>query len=204
MKVLGLGSINNDMIDRNCTYTGENANREYSMLSDCYNETLPMEKSTNDDGEVQCNLDTSCFAHELMSGGIISDSQSLSRISVAMLEDRGYNVDFSQADDFMKENLDQSCTCIDGGRRNLSYLSQTKHLRVRSRTHRRLSSSMYREALEHGMMILDRNFERKLAIQESRIQHNVIDEYPEFVGHQSVSVIVLDKDDIFHVKVNRA
>ena len=54
-----------------------------------------------------------CFGAELMSPAPMNDeSEALSIVTVAMLEDLGYTVDYSRADPaYTKDNLNASCVC---------------------------------------------------------------------------------------------
>ena len=113
---------------------------------------------------------------------MLTSSGSLSKISVAVLDDIGYDVDYSQADSFGPGNLGSCPSC----RRNERDLT-TSHRRTE------LSSELYDYAVQYGRQILADD-----AIQSDSRNSNSNEDY---VGAQLVRVYVMDRDNIFGVSV---
>lgn len=121
--ILGIGfqwAVNST----DCSYIGENANRVYQEISGCPSSvTMPIEKPTtyefdNGDGTtsttIECggHLRESCFMSELMTPTKSEFASPLSALTIAVIEDLGYTVDYSQADaSFTRADLNASCVC---------------------------------------------------------------------------------------------
>lgn len=114
------GQVNVNRED--CMYVGENANRVYSEISGCTNVNIPIEEprelefSFGGDTIIRLdcggNLQETCFRDELMTSVASSSGSSpLSALTVALLEDLGYIVDYDQADPFSSSDMDSSCVC---------------------------------------------------------------------------------------------
>lgn len=115
-----------------CDYVGENANRVYQELSGCSASTLlPLENPIEVPSVIEINatggstvleytflcgaqLNGTCFRRELFSDAALQDVNTtvppISVVSLAMLDDLGYTVDYSQADPV---DLNASCVCSD-------------------------------------------------------------------------------------------
>lgn len=106
-----------------CSYTGTKANDVYQDVSGCASsDTLPLfnyptELSFDYEGGGNwtvplCGkqLDPECFLREQR---VIIDSSdaTVSTLTVAMLDDLGYTVDYDQVDAFTKTDLNASCIC---------------------------------------------------------------------------------------------
>lgn len=130
--VLGIGTLwessapnQLNVNETTCEYIGENANRVYQEISGCSaNATLPLEDPieflfilpTQNISFLICgaHLNEECFINELMTSSANGNSSSpLSSVTIAMLEDLGYVVDYNQADAFTKDDLNPSCVCSD-------------------------------------------------------------------------------------------
>lgn len=118
---------------------------------------------------------------ELMSS-TVSQSQTISRITIAALEDVGYPVDYSRANSFTSDDLDPSCRC-DAGRQ----LTTTSHVRahptwIQEQDHsqeqqqqpnkndhrrRRLSDEGLQKAEEYGRAFIARNAPNKPIAENS-------------------------------------
>lgn len=132
--VLGIGSWENAVQltgkqlqdSQNCMYLGENANRVYQDISGCpATVSLPLQDTTviPVSGNSHCgtHLNQQCFRNEVMTPTQDNTAtKPLSVVTLALLEDLGYTVDYSKADPFDKSDLDPSCVCdstrADGGR----------------------------------------------------------------------------------------
>jgi hypothetical protein len=92
-----------------CPYKYDSrASEEYRALSGC---DAPVPTETDGEKGTKClHWDEDCFQSELMTGVNTGDLE-LSRISIAALEDLGYQVDYSQATPFSAESLSPSCVC---------------------------------------------------------------------------------------------
>jgi hypothetical protein len=83
----------------NPRFTGANAVREWKALGGT-EETVPLE-SEGDFGTCESHWRESLFRNELMTGFLNQGSSNpLSRLTIASMEDLGYSVDYSQADDY--------------------------------------------------------------------------------------------------------
>lgn len=105
------------MNNTDCSYNGENANRAFQNLSGCPADTkLPIQVFEFPDGSLFCggHLQEACFINEIMSPRPDGNgtSEKLSVVTVALLEDLGYKVDYSQADPtYTRDDLNASCVC---------------------------------------------------------------------------------------------
>lgn len=112
--VIGLGSLweyaSLATESPNCRYLGAHANSEYQALSRCdVNTTLSLERKGGP-GTACVHWDEDCLGDELMTGYLSTsngDSMSspLSRLSIAAVQDLGYDVDYSRASPFEREQL---------------------------------------------------------------------------------------------------
>ena len=127
----------------------------------------------------------------------------ISRITIASLEDLGYQVDYSKADTYGTEDLGTGCTCT---RRQRSLLDMS-HGEIRqfglrspsSTPRRRLNEELREYAIERGRAFLANN--TAAGPVSSKDASN--EEY-EYVGDQVVSVVVEDDGSIFSVVVTPA
>ena len=132
--------------------------------------------------------------------GFATGGLELSRITVAGLEDLGYEVDYSQADPFPVSKLDPSCVCNAGLKASAQPLkfggekiatSVVSHLGEGTRhgspgTRRMLSAEGRQKAIDFG-------------IQYLRSKQNA--QSPYFVG-RSMSVLYVEGDEIYAVEVS--
>lgn len=125
--ILGIGSLwlpKRVVNETTCDYVGANANRVYQELSGCpSNATLPVDgvfRGTISFGNITepfllCEpgrLLDECFLDELMTSSTQGlATLPLSTVSIAMLEDLGYTVDYSQADPYTSADMNASCIC---------------------------------------------------------------------------------------------
>lgn len=115
--VLGIGPMwtRNGLIPRftiPCPYkTDSEASREYQRLSGCTGAAVPVEMSYNPQGGSNCgHWQEKCFQNELMSP-TASLELPLSRLTIAGLEDLGYEVNYNEAEPFGASQMDSSCLC---------------------------------------------------------------------------------------------
>jgi hypothetical protein len=134
--------IEQSATDRSCNYKGPKANAEYLELSGgCTH--IP-----NTCG----HWDEECFGRELMTDSI-DLTTALSRITVASMEDLGYEVDYSYADQFSRVELSFYCLqqC---SKRNLRISADSNNVHHPTRQ-RRLSDIGYADAVRHGRAVLE-------------------------------------------------
>jgi len=82
--------------NENSVLTGSSCRKEYQAYANLSSPTdLPLFKL---DGSL--HIDEATFPMELMSPGIVAGGNKLSRLSIAMLEDIGYDVDYTSADSY--------------------------------------------------------------------------------------------------------
>jgi Leishmanolysin len=102
---------------------GGNATREFSAIPGC--SSVPVEKDFGE-GTACGHWDEDCMGDELMTGFIGRSPTPLSRITVATLQDVGYQVNYDKADPFGRSDLDPSCVCATRRLRERSVLKM-KH-----------------------------------------------------------------------------
>ena len=101
--VLGIGTIWDrkgllkDAGKNTVRFTGTNARREYGKLLKKKAADVPVE-NTGGPGTADGHWRESVFRNELMSGFIAAPNNPLSRVTVASLQDMGYEVDLSKAE----------------------------------------------------------------------------------------------------------
>jgi len=190
--------------NNNCPYRGLNANREYRLMTGCLQ--IPTELDGGS-GTKCSHFDDACMNNELMTGYVNYDAPNpLSRLTIASLQDLGYQVDYSEADSYGRANIASQCLC--GLRRGLV---ATKHHVVpgtnstsgKTLKRRKLSDGMKEYAIEQGRAILQK--QKMLAAEQSLNARDGNDgdpNAPKFIGDQYVSVWVEDVDgSIFSVSV---
>jgi hypothetical protein len=85
-------------------FTGANARREYGKLLKKSAADVPVE-NTGGPGTADGHWRESVFRNELMSGFIAAPNNPLSRVTVASLQDMGYEVDLSKAEPYKLPDL---------------------------------------------------------------------------------------------------
>jgi hypothetical protein len=88
----------------NPTFTGKNAKKAFGALRGTGPKPVPVE-NTGNPGTRDSHWRESLFLNELMSGFISEADNPLSRLTVASLQDLGYEVDMSAAEAFSLPNL---------------------------------------------------------------------------------------------------
>lgn len=91
------------------------ATLEFRKISNCSTVKVPTETDFARNGGTFCtHWDEECMGSELMTGFLENNNQSthpLSRISIAGLDDLGYTVDYTTADTFTVDHLNENCQC---------------------------------------------------------------------------------------------
>lgn len=212
--------------DQACPYTGARATAEYNAISRC--RTIPTEQDGGD-GTRCSHFDEECLDRELMSGFVDTGvTNFLSRISIATLEDMGYQVDYSSADPFRASNLGPGCACrrrslrgndddydeynkvsgdtasVSTGRKQFNNSTATtrtdRRRRTNTRHHRQLSDEMLQYAIEQGKEYL----QAQPSLPDATMEKLKKDSGILYEGDQYVTVWVRDTNDlIFDVQVYR-
>jgi hypothetical protein len=128
-----------------CAYAdGTLASAVYQDISGC-NEPIPIENDTGSPGSDCSHWAENCFGDELMTPTIASGlSNPLSEITIAGLEDLGYEVDRAAADPFSASDLNPACVCDGSGS---AATTPTEVFTAEQ-------ESAYLEAWEYGMSVL--------------------------------------------------
>ena len=130
-----------------------------------------------------------------MTGELSIDGNPLSRVTVATLDDLGYQVDYSTADPFGTANLDPSCVCRrrtnlwDGEHGQVLHLGPSDQRALRRKP---LREDLRQYAIQQGKKILE-----KSAHMEN-LPGDAI-----YVGDQRVSIMMLQGDQLYGVMVTR-
>ena len=95
--LVGAGTVNP-------RFTGTNAKKEYGILKGTGPTPVPVENGGGA-GTRDSHWRESVFKNELMSGFIAAPNNPLSKVTVASLQDLGYQVDMSAAEAFTLPNL---------------------------------------------------------------------------------------------------
>lgn len=131
----------------------------------------------------------SCFTNEVMTAAA-NDILPISRLTIAGLEDLGYQVDYSQAEAYSAANMNAKCRCNNRVRRNL--FAEQKN----ATSQRRLSDEGWQNAIEHGQRILDLNREQISIVPETSTVRDI--------GGDVVFVLYHEDDSIYSVMVTSA
>lgn len=159
--------------------------------------SIPVEQGFQSPGSNCGHWQENCFGWELMTPAAGSDLP-LSRITIAGLEDLGYQVDYGEAEAFDVSNLNPSCICDPGllrGRRTLTLTNTTM-----TTTTRQLSDLGLNRAMAYGRMQLSQiiNSHKTLAPPPDDIQdlgQEVI--YVLYEENQSIHRVMVTVDDLF-------
>ena len=130
-----------------------------------------------------------------MTGSIGSNTLLTSNITLAALQDQGYDVDYSKADAYGPDDMDNS---VDGCCKPLGWDSR-KYLRRLNSNHnnnkskRHLSEEGRAKAVAHGRKVLET---RRLPPGVPREQNGI-----RYVGDRSISVIIEENGTLHEVGV---
>lgn len=139
--------------------------------------------------------------NELMTGVLELDNMPLSRITVASLEDIGYDVSYDNADPFGTADLNPACVCrrrhmLAKGDANLL----TDDAADGPRQRRRLSEDLRQKAITYGLSVLESSAMKYAA---ASFTQGTVNRTTTFVGDRALSVLVRDGDSFFGVLVTR-
>lgn len=145
----------------------------------------------------------SCLLNEVMTSAA-NTKLPVSRLTLAGLEDLGYEVDYSQAESFTVADLNLNCVCKNRWRRSLFDADDALSFRDEeaerllgasnstSNTRRQLSSEGHQYASEYGQSILKKNRDQISLLPGSDV--------PD-IGGDVVYVIYLEEDTVYSVLV---
>lgn len=171
-----------------CYYAGARGNQEYQALSGCSGSNILLSGCGH--------WDEICFGNEIMTD-TIGTYTILSRMTIAALEDLGYQVDYSRAGSFTKYDLAFTCRC---GLRRLddSGLALPENS-LHQQQPRRLSDQGYQSAFNYGQSLLE---EQEQLIESlggrSELPENIV-----FVGDRAVNVLYKEGETVYSVIVVR-
>lgn len=152
------------------------------------------------------HYEEACLTREVMTPSVGSIS-FLSRITVGWLEDMGYEVDYSGADDFDSRLLGESCTCR---RRMVRHVASFGPGGVLEKPEepRRLSYEGELAATEYGLKYLEDKHQALMSSGNSRTAYGKIESEEEqtpglYVGDKSTEVIFVEDGHVHFVHVSR-
>ena len=91
-----------------------------------------------------------CFPTELMTTRVDSPGQDpISRMTLAALDDLGYTINYDVAGNYTREEIDEDCTCSDGGRSRR--ITRKTRSALESKRQRRISEETYQYAKDQGL-----------------------------------------------------
>ena len=172
-----------------CSYkTGTKAAQQYQILSGCSNQAPPLEL-TGGDGTACIHWDETCFKDEQMTS-VSTGNQPISAMSIATLDDLGYQVNYGAADTFTPDMMDSSCRC--NVRRELGEEEERPR-----RRRAQLSKEGEAAAREYGVqeLLKERNAWRASSASKDPSSDIV------FLGDHFVSVIYMENGNLFTVEV---
>lgn len=178
-----------------CPYRYDSkASEEYRAVSGC-DSSIPTE-SNGGLGTACLHWDEDCFQSELMTG-FNTGSQELSRMSIATLEDMGYEVDYSRADSFSAKQLNPNCVCNSNDSKDGAPWTTKKVYKSKSDTRSLQASEQARQqAIDYGKarlaIIANNNQNANYTIHKgaaSQMDGRI------FLADQMVVVLYFDGDD---------
>jgi hypothetical protein len=124
----------------------------------------------------------------------------LSRITVANLEDVGYEVDYTNVDVYTADNINATCRCTQQRTLGTTHETIPQTSFVFEQHHpRQLSDKVYNKVISYGKM--------KLAEKKERYDAAVatyggnINDGQKFVGDQAITVTVMENGEIYSIVV---
>ena len=182
----------------NCPYRGPRANDEFRKISGC--SVVPTEQ---DGGPgTRCgHWDEECLGNELMTGFAERGNSPLSRITIAGLEDIGYEVDYRNAESFTRNDLNPNCVCNRRRRTLMDMIHGETHqlgLRLPDTHRRELSGELLEVAITYGKALLAKRKNSFASILGNLIDKN---NSGSFVPTDVVSVFVMEDGKFYDVVV---
>lgn len=173
-----------------CPYgVATKASQEYRDLSGCSG-SIPIENQTGQRGSDCAHWRESCFSTELMTSAA-NGNLPVSRITIAGLDDLGYEVNYNEADPYTSSDMSPQCLCNNRLRRQLSNTTRAYSLDGMP-TNRRLSGEGYSIAMSYGKQVLAQNRDSMSLFQDP----NATD-----IGDQITFVLYLEQDVVHRIMV---
>ena len=135
-----------------------------------------------------------CFPTELMTTRVDSPGKDpISRMTLAALDDLGYTINYDVAGNYTREDIDEDCTCSDGGRSRR--ITRKTRSALESKRQRRISEETYQYAKAQGLNFM---------AQQRRRTRSVLSSVYSGMGLIApiVHVLVKDEDGFHSVLVN--
>jgi hypothetical protein len=187
---------------KNCPYRGKKATAEFQAISGCG--VVPTENDGDRDGGTFCgHWDEECMGTELMTG-FVDPIAPLSRITVATLEDLGYEVDYTNVDNYTANDLNPNCQCR--RRRNLNDMIHGEayqfDFQISGVRRRQLSDEVYDMAISYGKKMLSgqQQFQSIVVNNSTNYVENPNSDV-QFVGDKVIVVFAIENGTIFDVIV---
>lgn len=135
----------------------------------------------------------------------LNSTNLLSRITVAKFEDIGYEVDYTNVDEYTSDNINATCRCTQ--QRELSTVHDTtpQSFVFEQRKPRQLSNEKFKSAISYGKRKLaeaKEQYEITLAHHGgSDFTGNDDTDGQKFVGDQAITVLVIEEGEIHSIVV---
>ena len=189
---------------QNCPYRGPKANAEFSEISGC----LVVPTELDGGGGTRCgHWDEECMESELMTGFADVGNNPLSRITIASLEDLGYDVDYRNADSYTTSDLNPNCVCR--RRRTLADMMHGEThqlgLRIPGSQRRKLSGELFDIAMSYGKEQLAQRIKAppSFASMFDILNGDAVNTTLQFAASDVVAVFVME-DGVFYDVVVRS
>lgn len=171
-----------------CQYkVKSSASRAWQNLTGCGPDYAVPIENRGGQGTACAHFDEACLGAELMTGYISSALLPLSIITIGALEDLGYTVNYTAADNFTSFSCTSEC--------NVPTRRVRRRNRVEDDTGYQFAMQYGKEFLQNQTALLESNEEEALRLLES-------EEGIEFIGDQYVSIVYLDDSgEVRHVEV---
>ena len=172
-----------DNLNPPCSYKlASAASTEWQIMSGCVNTSVPIENDGRA-GTVCSHFDEQSLTSELMTGFVRGAVPILSRLTVATLDDIGYEVNYEAAQDFSGVNV--TCT-------SLQTVSSSQEREESQRT-----DSGLENAIQYGTALLNERSQLNVAGNNRAAKQTF-----EYIGDQTISIVYMDDvGEVRHVSV---
>jgi hypothetical protein len=181
-----------------CWYVGANGVKQYKTVSGC--DRIPLAPI----GKSCPHYDSKCLPTELLNKGGRTSTQ-ITRVTLGVLADLGYTVNYTRADALRAADLGVGCTCAKNGngRRDLESTGQhhpdpAPQLLFQP-LHRKLSAAGHQRAVEFGRSVLA---ERAASVSAHGRRRLIDTSDVVYVGDQVVSILIAEGDEVYSVVVH--
>ncbi|CAB9506875.1 zinc metalloendopeptidase [Seminavis robusta] len=165
-----------------CSYSGSAATAEFQSISGCSTAEIPMPETDS------CqHWGESCLQEELMTPMLVDAADGstpfqLSRITIASLQDMGYQVDYGAADPYTSANMGSSCTCNSRRFRRDDHFSPIPAM----------SDELQRKAVAYGRQVLTKKRQQRQRRLKNHFRHKPQHDSDgsKYVGDQFIFLMV--------------